>query len=384
VAHHLFESKGGGERLCAIVVDEALQKAHNVAIATTSQFNAKATFEKNFGISLIEEPQQFYLLKKYINLFGIFHRLITYLPIRKAIKKFHPESVFLDMEFIKPLQSDVKKYNAKVLRYVHFPTVAETSIKELLPEKYFRFPYNLYWKLYLLFQRRVVLPAEDDFSDIVCANSMFTKRFVEKVWNRKDVKVVYPPVSVSEYSPGSSKEDIVVSLGRFTPEKRFELAIQAISECETKVRLNLIGGLIPAMNTYFLRLKRLCKELGIEDRVRFYPNAPFETVKRILGQSKVFVHPMQNEHFGISTVEAMASGCIPINHNSGGSIEILNKGQYGFLFKDVSEISDFIDKAISDEDFFGKMCRSVVKRAKLYDEAIFRKEIFDLMESSLN
>ncbi len=379
IAHHLYETKGGGERLCAVVIDEAVKRGHDVAIATTAKFNAQKTFRDNFGIRLNEEPTQFYLINKFFNLCGIFHRLFTYLPIRKALKNFRPESIFLDMEFIKPLERDIRKSGARVVRYVHFPTIAETSKRDLLPEKYFRFPYSWYWKLYLLFQQRVVLPKDGDFCDVVCANSEFTKKYVEKIWDTSDVEVVYPPISISQYSPSDKNEDSVVTLGRFTPEKRYEEVIQAISECESEVTLHMVGGLIPAMNMYFQKLKMLARKLGVGDRVHFYPNASFDMVRSQLGQAKVFVHPMRNEHFGMGTVEAMASGCVPVNHNSGGSVGILNKGKFGFLFNDPSEIATYIDRVMSDERYFKKMSAAVETRAQWYDESHFRQRILKLM-----
>lgn len=380
VAHHLFHSRGGESRLCAVVVDELLRRGHETAIATTSQFDAINTFNNDFGIRLTSEPRQFYVFRGSSQRFGIFHRLTSYLAIRKAIRRFKPDCVFVDLESIRPLEKDVKTHNTRIVRYVHFPTVAETSIRGLLREKYFRFPYNLYWKLFLLFHQKLVPKGEEDFSHVICANSEFTKHYVERIWKRKDVKVVYPPVAVSQYTPESKKRDMAVCLGRFTPEKRVEVAIQAVSECETDFILNLIGGLIPSQQSYFHRLKKLCKRLRVEDRVRFYPNAPFEILRKILGMSKAFIHPIQNEHFGISTVEAMASGCIPICHNSGGSVEILGGGRYGRLFDDHSQISQHIDGVMGEGDeMFRRRSASAVERARRYDEVNFRENILALM-----
>jgi glycosyltransferase involved in cell wall biosynthesis len=43
----------------------------------------------------------------------------------------------------------------------------------------------------------------------------------------------------------------------------------------------------------------------------------------MLAAAKVYLHTMVGEHFGISIVEAMASGCIPVSHNSGGMVEFV-------------------------------------------------------------
>lgn len=64
-------------------------------------------------------------------------------------------------------------------------------------------------------------------------------------------------------------------------------------------------------------LKKLAHELGILENVQFIVNAPFGDIVRVLGASLAGLHSMIDEHFGISVVEYLAAGCIPIAHDSG-------------------------------------------------------------------
>jgi len=53
------------------------------------------------------------------------------------------------------------------------------------------------------------------------------------------------------------------------------------------------------------------------------------------------VHPIIYEHFGISVVEAMASGCVSIVHRSGGSYtDIADHDKYVFSFEDVEDLAE--------------------------------------------
>jgi glycosyltransferase involved in cell wall biosynthesis len=63
--------------------------------------------------------------------------------------------------------------------------------------------------------------------------------------------------------------------------------------------------------------------MGLTDRVKFYPNAPAEQKVDLLKKAKLYLHTMEGEHFGISIVEAMALGCLPIVHDSGGMREFV-------------------------------------------------------------
>jgi glycosyltransferase involved in cell wall biosynthesis len=52
-------------------------------------------------------------------------------------------------------------------------------------------------------------------------------------------------------------------------------------------------------------------------------DATEEVKEEVLGSSRFYLHAKQFEHFGIALVEALALGCIPFVHNSGGQVEIV-------------------------------------------------------------
>jgi glycosyltransferase involved in cell wall biosynthesis len=64
----------------------------------------------------------------------------------------------------------------------------------------------------------------------------------------------------------------------------------------------------------------------------------------MLSLAKVYLHTMVGEHFGISIVEAMASGCIPISHNSGGMVEFVPAPN---RYETIEEAAEKINNAIA-------------------------------------
>lgn len=58
--------------------------------------------------------------------------------------------------------------------------------------------------------------------------------------------------------------------------------------------------------------------MGIDQKVKFLKNLPRDEMIKRFGQAKVGLHTMEDEHFGISVVELMASGLLTIAHNSAG------------------------------------------------------------------
>jgi len=248
-----------------------------------------------------------------------------------------------------------------------------------LPEKYQHFPFDIYWDLYMALQRLVSV--DENFADVICANSRFTAQVVKTVWDR-EATVIYPPVSVNDFYslPPSEKEQVAVHLGRISAEKRIEETIIAIARCETDTKLVVIGGLIPANISYLLRLKKLVKDLSLEGRIEFHTNAPFKFVRDTLARAKILMSAIHFEHFGISVCEGLASGCVPIVHRSGGPLEIIDNGRYGFFYTTPTEASKFIDKLVCDTNLFSKMSTAAVERARLFDEGVFRKRMMEIVE----
>jgi glycosyltransferase involved in cell wall biosynthesis len=70
-------------------------------------------------------------------------------------------------------------------------------------------------------------------------------------------------------------------------------------------------------------LQAIVKRYGVEEQVKFYPNASAEQKTDLLKKAKIYLHTMEGEHFGISIVEAMAYGCVPVVHDSGGMREFV-------------------------------------------------------------
>jgi alpha-1,2-mannosyltransferase len=59
---------------------------------------------------------------------------------------------------------------------------------------------------------------------------------------------------------------------------------------------------------------------GLTEDVKLCPNLPLGDVKKIFENSKIGLHTMRDEHFGISVIEMMSSGLITIAHKSAGPL----------------------------------------------------------------
>jgi alpha-1,2-mannosyltransferase len=68
------------------------------------------------------------------------------------------------------------------------------------------------------------------------------------------------------------------------------------------------------------QLKDQARDLGILPSVEFLINPPYPELEKLFAEASVGLSTMVDEHFGISVVEFMAAGLIPLVHASGGPL----------------------------------------------------------------
>lgn len=129
--------------------------------------------------------------------------------------------------------------------------------------------------------------------------------------------------------------------------------------------------------------ERLCKTLGITDKVVFLGNS-YE-IDKVLCFSDLFLLPSKTESFGLAALEAMASGVPVISSNTGGIPEVNIHGVSGFL-SEVSDVEDMSKNAIyllSDDEVLNSFKINATKQSQnfmidkvvpLY-EALYKKTL---------
>ncbi|THV05614.1 mannosyltransferase [Dendrothele bispora CBS 962.96] len=149
---------------------------------------------------------------------------------------------------------------------------------------------------------------------------------------QREARIVYPPVEPKEMVKFSleDREKVILSLAQFRPEKDHPTQLRAFAELlkthpetgNNAVKLVLIGGCRNAEDEARVEaLKKLARELDIENKVEFILNAPYSDMLRWLSRASIGLSTMIDEHFGINVVEFMAAGLIPVAHESGGPLK---------------------------------------------------------------
>lgn len=227
-------------------------------------------------------------------------------------------------------------------------------------------------------------------SDIICYSD-FVKDFIDKTFDRKSI--VIPPSVEVNLPINIQKEKVILSVGRFTKAmnaKKQEVLIETFKAmCEKGLkgwRLVLVGGVLEQDTDLIEDLQMQSQDYPIE----IYPNSPYREVMEWYAKAKIYwhaagfgedlsLHPERSEHFGITTVEAMLAGCVPVVISAGGQKEIVRDGENGFLWESLEELEKKTGELIHNQHLWQRLSESARKKGEDFREDVFCKRIQDIL-----
>lgn len=201
--------------------------------------------------------------------------------------------------------------------------------------------------------------------DRFLANSKFVQQRIKRIYNREST-VIHPPVDLSAFSHENSPEDYYLMVSALVPYKRVGLAVEAFNEL--KKPLVIIGA-----GSEKERLEQMAR-----DNIRFLGNQPFEVLKEHYEHCRAFIFPGV-EDFGITPLEAQASGKAVIAYKEGGVLETVKEDETGLFFEEqtaealVDAVKRFED---IEKQFESERCR---QNAARFSPERFRSAIKDFL-----
>ncbi len=218
--------------------------------------------------------------------------------------------------------------------------------------------------------------------DAIVCNSEFTKNELDPQVSERAM-VIYPPVQQIVERPGLKKKQQILSVGRFTnyfQAKKQEVLIDTFIQGLKLGKfahweLILAGGLLPSDQAYFEKLQKKVRGAPI----RLLPNIQNEELVTLYRTSQIYWHasgfgevsPTKMEHFGITTVEAMSAGVVPIVYGAGGQLEIVSDNDTGMIWKTPSELIKKTYSLITDTKKRARIAERGILRAKDFSERAF-------------
>ena len=249
------------------------------------------------------------------------------------------------------------------------------------------------WGLRLLAIPEYLLESVLDSYDLIFANSLFTQEWIWRYWHRKS-EVLYPPVELDMFRPLPKRAQIL-TVGRFfagSHNKKHLAMVRAFRELVDGElegwEFHLAGGLTPgvAHQNYLERVQKAAQGYPIF----IHTDVPFAELVRLYGESAIYWHasgygerveknPILFEHFGITTVEAMAAGCVPVVIGKAGQKEIVQRGVNGYLWDSLEELKRYTLDLIADPEARGRLAERARVRSRAFGRDEFQRNLRGLL-----
>jgi glycosyltransferase involved in cell wall biosynthesis len=164
--------------------------------------------------------------------------------------------------------------------------------------------------------------------------------------------IIPPPVNVEKFRTAlfsNGRRDYILVISRIHPSKTLENAIELASILkQEKIGDGMIiaGNLLNDDSTimeYYQKIADMIRSLDVSDYVRLETNVPLTRLESMMRSCKVYYHPLAEEPFGISVVEAMSAGLIPVTPDTGGNTEFVSKK---YQFHSLREATRIISSAL--------------------------------------
>ncbi len=257
-----------------------------------------------------------------------------------------------------------KKHKPNVY-YCHTPTRAFYDLYEVYRKNQSVF-YSLPFVIWVRIHRKISEYYLTHVSRIV-TNSMNTQKRIQKYFCRDSV-IIYPPVDTSRFE---YKEygDFWLSVNRLYPEKRVELQINAFREMPD-LKLIIVGGYATGDHASGYAASLMT---GLPENVILMGSVSEEKLLELYATCKGHITTALDEDFGMTPVEAMASGKPTVAVKEGGYLETVLDGVTGLLVEpEVSSIIKAIKEVSSDPQRYREAC---IYRAKEFDVSVMLQKM---------
>jgi glycosyltransferase involved in cell wall biosynthesis len=202
--------------------------------------------------------------------------------------------------------------------------------------------------------------------DHFIANSRTVAERISKYYGR-DSEVISPPVETSKFSFSDAPGTYFLAGGRLVSYKRFDLVIQAFNRLGLPLKIFGDGPLASQYRQEARPNIQFTGKVSDEEKAALYRGAI------------AFIHP-QEEDFGITALESMASGRPVIAYRKGGALETVVEGVTGVFFED-QEWEELATTVIRfDAAAFDP--RKIRAHAEAFDVGVFKRRIANLVSKA--
>jgi glycosyltransferase involved in cell wall biosynthesis len=325
-------------------------------------------------------------------------------PYYNVNKEHNNKNHFLEMNQKKENKINIKSSSPTIkITYCHYPLVPQLikskdySFLEIFFGSINEFPQKIKDMIATKILEKYNQMMENTF---ILTNSKFSKQAIEKIYGNNSVEatIIYPPVDVSKFNifknvsnkdinnPSEKDHNSILVISRISPDKKIENAIEIGKNLKEKENIDyydmtIVGNIILDDKDYLEKLNNLISKYDLKDKIKIKPDVPFGELQKLLEKSSIYFHPTPNEPFGISIVEAMSAGLIPITPSWGDAEFVPSKYQYQSIEHAIEIIAKIIKNKI--ENNLSKERKNISDLTDKFSKQKYKEHVRNVIESLL-
>jgi len=363
-----LHASGGGEKyICELAIE--LSDDHDVEFVDFAPLN-RAQLEARFGFDLRNVGAR---------VLGLPARFVSSL---RPMRHFSLSCASRAYDVFITDEAHWWSFPAKAATNIALLQIAPTQSERMRPTR-------------VPFAKKIVYDAALASYDVLVANSQFVRRWVERVYAREAV-VLYPPCG-APLRARPAKDNVILSVGRFFTRgpgkkqlemiKGFKRLYDSTPEA-ARWTYHLVGGV--DVDRAHVQYLDACRAEAVGYPIVIHPNAPATVIQDLYARASLFwhatgfdedeeLHPDRMESFGITTVEAMAAGCVPLVVNKGGQPEIVRNGIEGILWDTLEELLDGTATLMTDGTLRTALSAASIERSEKFSTRMFKEQVAQLL-----
>ena len=354
IIHGFVGGGGGTEKTLYAIIESLTEGGHQVTLYTVSKPSIKIS-----GIKVVST------LPFHMPIFGLYQRYME----SKLIVKAKDEDLIIQASGGLALP---EKKDQKVIIYCHHDFQNETK-KDITK---YKGVWSWYYKPYYILSQKFVNHINDG-NLLFISNSKFIQDSIKQKF-LKDSVVIYPPVELELFRNDIKKENSVITVSRYSQEKNLEFAIDVFQN--TDVKYTLIGNTKTRVNKLYYE-KIMSRANEIKSKISLLKNVERSKVVENLQRSKVYFHASP-ETFGISVVESIAAGCIPIVPDNSAHKETVPMDDLRYRPNNKKDAQEKIQKAIVGD--YNNLIKPLQDSLKNYDKNTFKNALLSFIRNIEN
>lgn len=218
------------------------------------------------------------------------------------------------------------------------------------------------------------------YAAVICISDQASVNLIDYIGCSNKIHTIFNGVDINRFCKplkdiSKNKDFLISMIAAFRKEKDHETVLRALAHLPSNYKLQLAGR---DFDGKVSSLKKMCHDLGIENRVSFLGSR--SDIPDLLEKGDIAVLSSAWEGLSLSSIEGMASGRPFIASDVDGLREMVGGAGELFPLGDDKKLADIIQRLCEHPSVYHKVAKRCQERAREYDISVTASKYLQLYQ----